>query len=288
MRQSYELPMIERHLSCLSASGFHHVVYTEWPGPSGAPTLLCVHGLTRNGKDFDTIAESLSAHYRVICPDMPGRGRSESLKNPAEYGYPLYVQNCAALIARLDVDSVDWLGTSMGGIIGMIIASQPRNPIRKLVLNDIGPYLAKEGLERIASYVGLDPTFESFEAFEEALRKLAAPFGPLTDEQWRKMAADMVERKPGGGWGFAYDPRIADAFKAGPIKDVDMWPMWDTIRSPTLVLRGADSDLLTHETAEEMTRRGPKAKLIELSGIGHAPALVSEDQIDAIRDFLLA
>jgi pimeloyl-ACP methyl ester carboxylesterase len=288
MRQSYELPMIERHLSCLSASGFHHVVYTEWPGPSGAPTLLCVHGLTRNGKDFDTIAESLSAHYRVICPDMPGRGRSEWLKNPAEYGYPLYVQNCAALIARLDVDSVDWLGTSMGGIIGMIIASQPRNPIRKLVLNDIGPYLAKEGLERIASYVGLDPTFESFEAFEEALRKLAAPFGPLTDEQWRKMAADMVERKPGGGWGFAYDPRIADAFKAGPIKDVDMWPMWDTIRSPTLVLRGADSDLLTHETAEEMTRRGPKAKLIELSGIGHAPALVSEDQIDAIRDFLLA
>jgi pimeloyl-ACP methyl ester carboxylesterase len=280
--------MIERHLSCLSASGFHHVVYTEWPGPSGAPTLLCVHGLTRNGKDFDTIAESLSAHYRVICPDMPGRGRSEWLKNPAEYGYPLYVQNCAALIARLDVDSVDWLGTSMGGIIGMIIASQPRNPIRKLVLNDIGPYLAKEGLERIASYVGLDPTFESFEAFEEALRKLAAPFGPLTDEQWRKMAADMVERKPGGGWGFAYDPRIADAFKAGPIKDVDMWPMWDTIRSPTLVLRGADSDLLTHETAEEMTRRGPKAKLIELSGIGHAPALVSEDQIDAIRDFLLA
>jgi pimeloyl-ACP methyl ester carboxylesterase len=288
MRQSYELPMIERHLSCLSASGFHHVVYTEWPGPSGAPTLLCVHGLTRNGKDFDTIAESLSAHYRVICPDMPGRGRSEWLKNPAEYGYPLYVQNCAALIARLDVDSVDWLGTSMGGIIGMIIASQPRNPIRKLVLNDIGPYLAKEGLERIASYVGLDPTFESFEAFEEALRKLAAPFGPLTDEQWRKMAADMAERKPGGGWGFAYDPRIADAFKAGPIKDVDMWPMWDTIRSPTLVLRGADSDLLTHETAEEMTRRGPKAKLIELSGIGHAPALVSEDQIDAIRDFLLA
>jgi pimeloyl-ACP methyl ester carboxylesterase len=280
--------MIERHLSCLSASGFHHVVYTEWPGPSGAPTLLCVHGLTRNGKDFDTIAESLSAHYRVICPDMPGRGRSEWLKNPAEYGYPLYVQNCAALIARLDVDSVDWLGTSMGGIIGMIIASQPGNPIRKLVLNDIGPYLAKEGLERIASYVGLDPTFESFEAFEEALRKLAAPFGPLTDEQWRKMAADMAERKPGGGWGFAYDPRIADAFKAGPIKDVDMWPMWDTIRSPTLVLRGADSDLLTHETAEEMTRRGPKAKLIELSGIGHAPALVSEDHIDAIRDFLLA
>jgi len=280
--------MIERHLSCLSASGFHHVVYTEWPGPSGAPTLLCVHGLTRNGKDFDAIAENLSARYRVICPDMPGRGRSERLKNPAEYAYTTYAQDCVALIARLDVETVDWLGTSMGGIIGMMVAAQSGNPIRKLVLNDIGPYLAKEGLERIGSYVGLDPRFESLEAFEAAIRKLAAPFGPLTDEQWRKMAADMAEPKPGGGWGFAYDPRIADAFKAGPIKDIDMWPMWDSIRSPTLVLRGADSDLLTHQTAEEMTRRGPKAKLIELAGIGHAPALLSEDQIGAIRDFLLA
>lgn len=280
--------MIERHLSCLSASGFHRVVYSEWPGPSGAPTLLCVHGLTRNGKDFDTIAKRLSAHYRVICPDMPGRGRSEWLKNPAEYGYPLYVEDCAALIARLDVDSVDWLGTSMGGIIGMIIASRPGNPIRKLVLNDIGPHLAKEGLERIASYVGLDPTFPSLEALEDAIRTLAASFGRLTDEQWRKMAMDMSQRKPGGGWGLAYDPRIADAFKTGPIKDVDMWPMWDAIQSPTLVLRGADSDLLTRDAAEEMTTRGPKVKVIELAGIGHAPALLSEDQIGAIRDFLVA
>ena len=280
--------MIERHLSCLGPSGFHRVVYSEYPGPAGAPTLLCVHGLTRNGKDFDAIAETLSARYRVICPDMPGRGRSEWLKNPGEYVYPTYVQDCAALIARLDVDSVDWLGTSMGGIIGMIVASQPGNPIRKLVLNDIGPYLAKAGLERIASYVGIDPTFPSLEAFEEAIRKLAASFGPLTDDQWRKMASDTAQRKPGGGWGFAYDPRIADAFKTGPIKDVDMWPMWDAIQSPTLVLRGAESDLLTHEAAAEMTRRGPKAKLTELPGIGHAPALLSEDQIGAVRDFLLA
>jgi len=280
--------MIERHLSCLSASGFHRIVYSEWPGPSGAPTLMCVHGLTRNGKDFDTIAESLSVHYRVICPDMPGRGRSEPLKNPAEYTYPTYVQDCVALIARLDVETVDWLGTSMGGIIGMIISSQPGNPIRKLVLNDIGPYLAKEGLERIAGYVGLDPTFPTLEAFEQAIRTLAAPFGPLTDEQWRKMAMDMSQRKPEGGWGLAYDPRIADAFKTGPIKDVDMWPMWDAIQSPTLVLRGADSDLLTRDAAEEMTRRGPKARVIELAGIGHAPALLSKDQIGAVRDFLLA
>jgi pimeloyl-ACP methyl ester carboxylesterase len=280
--------MIERHLSCLSGSGFHRVVYTEWPGPSGAPTLMCVHGLTRNGKDFDTIAESLSARYRVICPDMPGRGRSERLKNPAEYAYTNYVQDCAALIARLDVDSVDWLGTSMGGIIGMIAASQPGTPIRKLVLNDIGPCLSKEGLERIASYIGLDPTFPSLEAFEAAIRKLAAPFGPLTDEQWRKMARDTAQQKPEGGWGFAYDPAIGEAFKAGPVKAIDMWPMWDTIRCPTLTLRGGESDLLPREAAEEMTRRGPKTKLVEFQGIGHAPALLSEDQIDTVRDFLLA
>ena len=280
--------MIERHLSCLGPSGFHRVVYSEYPGPAGAPTLLCVHGLTRNGKDFDAIAETLSARYRVICPDMPGRGRSEWLKNPAEYHYSLYVQDCAALIARLDVGSVDWLGTSMGGVIGMIVASKPGNPIRKLVLNDIGPFLAKAGLERIASYVGLDPTFPSLEAFEGAIRKLAAPFGPLTDDQWRKMAKDTSRQKSDGGWGVAYDPAIADAFTAGPIKDVDMWPMWEAIWSPTLVLRGADSDLLTHEVANEMTRRGPKAKLIELAGIGHAPALLSEDQIGLVREFLLA
>ncbi len=280
--------MIERNLHCLGPSGFHRVVYSEWPGPPGAPTLMCVHGLTRNGKDFDVIAETLSARYRVICPDMPGRGRSEWLKIPAEYAYPLYVQDCAALIARLDVDSVDWLGTSMGGIIGMIVAAQPGNPIRKLVLNDIGPFLSKEGLERIAAYVGLDPTFPSLEAFEAAIRKLAAPFGPLTDQQWRKMAKDTARQKPEGGWGFAYDPRIADAFKAGPLQDADMWPMWEAIQCPTLVLRGAVSDLLTHEAAEEMTRRGPKATLIEFPGIGHAPALVAEDQVGIVRDFLLA
>jgi pimeloyl-ACP methyl ester carboxylesterase len=280
--------MIERHLSCLGPSGFHRVVYSEWPGPTGAPTLMCVHGLTRNGKDFDAIAEALSARYRVICPDMPGRGRSEWLTAAAEYGYPLYMADAAALIARLDVDSVDWLGTSMGGLIGMMLASRPGSPIRKLALNDIGPYLSKVGLERIASYVGLDPTFPSLDALEAAVRDTYASFGPLTDAQFRKMARDSAREKPEGGWGFADDPKIADAFRQGPIEDLDLWPVWEAIRCPTLVLRGAQSDLLTHEAAEEMTRRGPKAKLIELPGIGHAPALLSEGQIGMVRDFLLA
>ncbi len=249
---------------------------------------VCVHGLTRNGKDFDAIAGALSAHYRVICPDMPGRGRSEFLTVAAEYGNPLYLADASALLARLDVESVDWLGTSMGGLIGMMLAAQPGNPIRKLVLNDIGAYVSKVGLERIRSYVGLDPTFPSLDALEATLRLNFAAFGPLTDAQLRKMARDSARETPQGGWGFAYDPRIADTFKEGPLEDVDLWPLWEAVRCPTLLLRGALSDLLTREAAEEMTRRGPKAKLIEFPGIGHAPALLEEDQIAVVRDFLLA
>jgi pimeloyl-ACP methyl ester carboxylesterase len=280
--------MIERHLASLGPSGFHRLVYDERPGPAEALTLVCVHGLTRNARDFDAIAEDLSAHYRVISPDMPGRGRSEWLTVPAEYAYPLYLADCAALIARLDVESIDWLGTSMGGLIGMMLAAQRGSPIRKLVINDIGPFVSKVGLERIRNYTGLDPTFPSLEALEAALRANYAAFGPLTDAEWRKMAKDSARKKAEGGWGFAYDPRIGDAFKQGPLEDVDLWPLWDAIRCPTLLVRGALSDLTSRETAEEMTRRGPKAKVVEFAGIGHAPALLSEDQIAVVRDFLLA
>lgn len=280
--------MLERQLSCLGPSGFHRMAYREWPGPPGAATLVCVHGLTRNARDFDAIAEALSSLCRVVCADMPGRGKSENLANPAEYAYPTYVADCAALIARLDVESVDWLGTSMGGLIGMMLAAQSGSPIRKLVINDIGPFLSKAGIERIRGYVGLDPTFPRIEALEAALRSNHKTFGPLTDVQWRKMARDSAWPKPGGRWGFAYDPRIGDAFKQGPVEDVDLWPIWDRIRCPTLALRGANSDLLLGATAQEMTKRGPKAKLVEFAGIGHAPALLGDDQISVVREFLLA
>jgi pimeloyl-ACP methyl ester carboxylesterase len=279
--------MIERRLACLGPSGFHQLAYRERPGPVGSPTVVCVHGLARNAGDFDAIAEALSAHCRVICPDMAGRGKSEWLTVPAEYGYPLYLADCAALIARLDVESVDWLGTSMGGLIGMMLAAQRESPIRKLVINDIGPFVSKVGLERIRGYVGLDPTFPSLQALEAALRANYATFGALTDAQWGKMARDSMREKP-GGFGLAYDPRIGDAFKEGPLEDVDMWPVWEAIRCPTLVLRGALSDLLSREAAQEMSRRGPKARLVEFEGVGHAPALLSEDQIAVVRSFLLA
>ncbi len=281
------MSMIARSLQCLGPHGFHRLAYWEWPGPAGARTVLCVHGLTRNGRDFDSFAEALSARLRVVCPDVAGRGQSEWLSDPADYGYPVYLADIAALIARLDVEEIDWVGTSMGGLIGMLLAAQPGSPIRRLVINDVGPLIAKEGLTRIASYVGRDPSFRDLGELEAMLRQLAASFGPLSDAQWRHLAAHSARRKPDGSLGFAYDPRIGDAFRAAPPADIDLWPSYDAIRCPTLLLRGAESDLVRPSDAEAMTRRGPRAKLVEFPGVGHAPALMAQDQIATTRDFLL-
>jgi pimeloyl-ACP methyl ester carboxylesterase len=280
--------MIERTLSCIDPDGFHRLAYIEWPGPTrDAPVLLCVHGLTRNSRDFDVIAQALAAHYRVVCVDMPGRGKSAWLNDAADYGYPLYLSDVTALIARLDVERVDWLGTSMGGIIGMLFAALPNAPIGKLVINDVGPLVPKAGLERIAAYVGLDPSFPDLKAFEQALRWVHAPFGPLSDAQWQHLAEHSSRVKTDGSIGSNYDPKIAEAFKRAPIGDVDLWTSWDAITCPALVLRGAQSDILPADVATTMTQRGPRAKLLEFAGIGHAPALMADDQISAIRDFLL-
>ncbi len=280
--------MIERSLRAIGPHGFHRLAYYEWPGPKDAPTLVCVHGLTRNGRDFDVLAEALSARYRVVSPDMPGRGNSEWLAVPADYNYAVYLGDMTSLIARLDVERVDWVGTSMGGIIGMLFAALPGTPIRRLVINDVGALVAKEALERIGTYVGLDPSFADLAALEATLRRIHAPFGPLSDAQWHHLASHSARKKPDGTLGLAYDPKIGDAFKQGPINDVDLWASWDAISCPTLVLRGAQSDILRPSDAQAMTQRGPRAKLVEFSGIGHAPALMAEDQIAAIREFLLA
>ncbi len=278
--------MLERHLACLSPSGFHRVAYDEWPGPPGAPTLVCVHGLSRNSHDFDVFAAAMSKHYRVVCPDMPGRGRSEWLKNPAEYVFPTYLVDCAALIARLDAETVDWVGTSMGAVIGLLLAAQPGAPVRKLVVNDAGPFVSKETLAWLGSFIGADPTFDSLDTMELVVRQNSAGFGALTDDQWRRMTLYLSRPKPGGGYGYAYDPRIGDPYTQKDLPDVDLWPLWDRVAGPTLVLRGADSNVLTRDVAEAMTKRGPKPKLVEFAGVGHAPALLSEDQIGVVRDFL--
>jgi pimeloyl-ACP methyl ester carboxylesterase len=281
------MSMSSHRLSCLGPHGFHRMTYYEWAGPAGAPTVLCVHGLTRNGRDFDGLAEDLSRHFRVVCPDVVGRGKSDWLAHGEDYTYPLYLADMAALIARLDVEDLLWVGTSMGGLIGMLMAASANNPIKRLVINDVGPLLAKEGIARIAEFVGKDPSFPDLEALEAYIRTASASFGKLTDEQWRHMATHAARREPDGTLGLAYDPKIGDAFRTLPAADIDLWPQWDSITCPTLVLRGAESDLLRATDAEAMTERGPRAKLIEYPGIGHAPSLRTDDQIATVRDFLL-
>ena len=281
------MPMSNRALLVGAPHGFYRMSYTEWAGPAGAATVICVHGLTRNGRDFDMLAEALASDFRVVCPDVLGRGKSDWLEHAEDYDIPVYVAALAQLIARLDVPEVLWVGTSMGGLIGMLTAALPRAPIRRLVVNDIGPLLAKEGIARIAAYVGKDPSFADLAALEAYLRQVAASFGPLSDAQWRHLATHAARAKPDGSLGLAYDPSIGESFKKATPVDVDLWPQWDRIACPTLVLRGANSDLLRRPDALAMTQRGPRASLVEFPGIGHAPALMAPDQIAAVRGFLL-
>ncbi len=276
---------VEHHFSGLSPAGFHRVRYLEWGERNGRPTVICVHGLTRNAHDFDRLAERLSRRYRVIAIDVVGRGGSEWLADPTHYTYVQYQADMTALIARLEVERVHWIGTSMGGLIGMFLAAASKTPIASLLLNDVGPAIPKAALQRIADYVGLDNRFSSMEAVECHLRKVHAPFGPLSDEDWAHLARHGHRRLPDGSFAMAYDPAIVENVKKGVV-DVDLWNYWDRIAVSTLVLRGAESDLLSAATAQDMTRRGPRARIVELPGIGHAPALMAEDQIALIESWL--
>jgi pimeloyl-ACP methyl ester carboxylesterase len=276
-----------RSVECISPSGLHRVSYLEWGERSNPDVLLCVHGLTRCARDFDMLARELCGRYRVVCPDLPGRGESGWLKDPREYVVPTYVSDMVTLVARLDVERLDWLGTSLGGMIGMVLASLQPTPIRRLVLNDVGPLLSAASLQRIATYVGKAPVFPSIESAEQYVREVAAPFGPHTDAQWRFLTENVVRRKD-AGWEMHYDPAIGLAFSTQANgKDIDIWGIYDAIRCPTLVIRGKESDLLLPETAEAMTTRGPKAKLVEFEGVGHAPTLLHPGQIAVISDFLV-
>jgi pimeloyl-ACP methyl ester carboxylesterase len=271
----------------LGPHGFHRTQYYEWGAPDNPRVVMCVHGLTRNGRDFDVLAQALSADFRVLCPDVVGRGASDWLAHHQDYGYPQYLADMAALIARSGAEQVCWVGTSMGGLIGLMLAAQPRTPIARLVINDIGPLVPKAALERIAQYAGKAQRFADETAVETYLRTVHAPFGPLTAAQWQHLARHSARRQSDGSLTLAYDPAIAHAF-SGKLDDVVLWPLWDALRCPTLVLRGRQSDLLGHETALEMTQRGPRAHLREFDGVGHAPALMAEDQVEAVRAFLLA
>jgi len=282
-------PFRRRKVRCASASGLHSMAYLDWGDPASDKTLVCVHGLTRCSRDFDFLAPEMARRgYRVVCPDVAGRGDSDWLKAPMEYVVPTYALDMVTLIARLDVESVHWVGTSLGGLIGMTIAAMNDSPIARLVLNDVGPVLTAVAMERIGSYVGKAPPLPTIEAAEVFVRVTSAPFGPHTDAEWRFLTENVVRRDADGSLRLHYDPAIAVPFNAAsPHKDLQLWNLYDAIRCPTLVLRGEQSDLLTRETVAQMHARGPRAKAVEIKGVGHAPTLIHADQIAIVREFLL-
>lgn len=282
------------------------MAFWDWPcqGTVQRSTVVCVHGLSRQGRDFDTLARSLCQRSRVVAVDVAGRGHSDWLADPMGYQMATYSTDLAALVAHLkggapDVP-IDWVGTSMGGLIGMALAAQPHTGLRRLVLNDVGPLIQWEALMRIASYLGLNPSFDSEQAAEDYLASISAGFGPHTPEQWRALTRPLLRLREGRWW-LHYDPAIAVPFKAMTATadetsarqivqagESALWGLYDAIRTPTLLLRGEQSDLLTAETALHMTQRGPKATLATFSGVGHAPTLVADDQVAIVRNFLWA
>lgn len=297
--------------------GVHTVAYTEWGRVDAARRVLCVHGLTRNGRDFDALAAALSAACRVACMDVAGRGRSDWLEHKEDYGFALYQSDAVALIARLTapaprrfwsrwfsrraeprVAQVDWVGTSMGGLIGMMLAARPDSPIRRLVLNDVGPQVSWRALLRLKGMHGNGyPHFDDLAAAEAYLREACAGFGPLDDARWREVTRHSIAPVATGGFRLGWDPDIMRSlprhgmsgveFEIDPLFGLDLWSLWARVRCPVLVLRGADSDLLTAETVQRMQASGPPVEVVEFPGVGHAPWLMSEEQIAVVRDFLL-
>jgi pimeloyl-ACP methyl ester carboxylesterase len=304
------------HFLALGPHGFHRVAYTEWGNPGGQHLVVCVHGLSRNSRDFDELAASLAeGGCRVACMDVAGRGESDWLAHKQDYGFPLYLSDAAALLARLTAPPkpvsllrrlqgasagprIDWVGTSMGGLIGMMLAAKPASPIRRLVLNDVGPLIPWSALARLKlESMGAGRRFSGLDEVERHLRESCAPFGPLRDSQWRHVAEHGSRRMPDGSYTLSCDPAITNTLRRGGgagveigsdfLLGVDLWPVWDAVECPTLVLRGTESDLLLASTVRRMQTGGPRVELAEFPGVGHAPWLKSGEQIRVVRDFIL-
>jgi pimeloyl-ACP methyl ester carboxylesterase len=278
-------------VQCLSPAGLHRMAYKEWGAEDNPRVLLCVHGVTRVSDDFDRLALELCNEYRVVCPDVVGRGRSDRLRESQHYHVSQYVSDMVTLLARINAETVHWFGTSMGGLIGICLASLPESPIQKLVLNDIGPALNPVALARIGDYIGRPVRFPNFDEAARYIREISQPFGPHTEDEWRKLASDVLCQDADGQWTRRYHIGVAQPFLAATEEsarraEAALWMAYDAIRCPTLLVRGADSDLLTREVALEMTTRGPCAELVEFAGVGHAPTFLHADQIDVARRFL--
>ena len=275
-------------LQAISRHGYHRVAYTESGDPASPHVVVCLHGLSRQGRDFDRLAAALAREgHRVLCPDLVGRGRSGWLRDPEGYALPQYCADMVALIARTGAERVDWIGTSLGGLVGMVLAGQEDSPIRRLVVNDIGPHLPWSALWRIGNAVGAAPRdFPSLDAAEAYYRMTLAPFGDLGDAEWRHLTVHGVERREDGRYHQLYDPGIVRAFRAGLLYDLTLWRYWDAILCPILLLRGEYSDLLLESSAEEMARRNRRTELVEIPGDCHAPALLDPDHVALVTGWI--
>jgi len=264
--------------------------YTEWGANGDRGVVLCVHGLTRQGRDFDFLAERLANQgYRVVCPDVVGRGLSGRLAYGIDYDLDQYVLDMTVLLARLNVDEVSWVGTSLGGLIGILIAGLRNSPIKRLLVNDIGPNLPINAVLRIGNYVRNGPSsFPDIETAESYFREILEPFGQLTDKQWRHLAEHSLKQEESGHYVFRYDRRLTLGFKAPWHHRHRLWSAWDRIECPVLILRGATSDLLQVKTAAEMLHRNARARLETIKDCGHAPALMDEVQMGLVTDWLAA
>jgi pimeloyl-ACP methyl ester carboxylesterase len=302
----------------LGPEGFHRIAYNEWGSAENRHAVLCVHGLSRNSRDFDRLAGALEADCRVICMDVVGRGDSEWLEDKSGYCFPTYLGDAAALIARVmtpqrkglfgqlqarllgppPTTRVDWVGTSMGGLIGMLLAAKRGSPIRRLVLNDVGPFVPWNSLIRLKGHVGSRTSFADAAEVDDYVRRVCAPFGPMDEAWWQHLSRHAAEAAEDGGLRLRYDPGITRGtavhrdpeLPIGPefLRGIDLWSIWEQVRCPVLVLRGAESEVLPAAVVEEMRRRKPNLTVMEFPGVGHAPSLAAEDQIRAVRDFLLA
>ncbi|MDX1374285.1 MAG: alpha/beta hydrolase [Burkholderiales bacterium] len=308
--------MKRRSFLSLGPSGFHRLAYMEWGDPDNPHVVVCVHGLSRNSRDFDYLAQALSARCRVVCMDVVGRGDSAWLDDKSGYSFSTYLSDAAALIARVTtpprerrfalpavrrrmatLPRLDWVGTSMGGLIGMLLAAKEGSPIGRLVLNDVGPFVPWNGLFRLKGHIGRRRSFASLRDARAFLREACVGFGPLREEHWEHLVRNSVRRDDAGGWQLRYDPDIGTRWPTQPdpelpigpefLRGIDLWTVWNAVRCPVLVLRGADSDVLLEGTVEEMRRRKPDTQVVQFPGVGHVPALYDKAQIDAVRSFVL-
>jgi pimeloyl-ACP methyl ester carboxylesterase len=292
------------YVPCPDPSGGHRMAYWEWGDAGAAHVVVCIHGISRQGRDFDELARGLvrraGSPLRVICPDVVGRGRSEWRKDPSGYQVPAYVGDMLAMLAQLHrqapVGTLDFVGTSMGGLIGIALCGTPNlpvpAPVRRLVINDVGPVIQWEAVQRIGSYLGKAGRFDTVQQAADAMWAISSGFGPHTPGQWLALSQPMVRPMPEGGFTLHYDPAIAVPFRgisreSAQAGEAALWQAYDNIQAGTLIVRGADSDVLSRSTAQAMTQRGPRARLIEFEGVGHAPTFVTNDQIEAVASFLL-